>query len=193
MKRAALIVAVAILLGATPAAARGHGRYGGHGGHGGHRGWHHSSGFRSQVFIGSGFFWDPFFYPRYYPYPVPYSYPYPYAYPYPVYTYPGPPPDWEPAAGDDYEDTVSADVAEDPMRTTYGLVQLQGVPDGAEVELDGRPWIKATRLDERWLALPQGTHTIVVRARDAESVERRIEVAAGRTQVVRLPPPRRDR
>jgi hypothetical protein len=65
-------------------------------------------------------------------------------------------------------------------------VQLRGVPDGADIDLDGRFWMQAQDLDQRWLALPQGTHTLVVRTKDAAPLERRVEVAAGRMQVVRF-------
>ncbi len=180
--RAAALAALLCLV-AVPADARhrGHRHSGHHHRHFGHHHRHHFHG--PRAFVG-GFFWDPFFDPRYYPYPVPY----------PVYAYPAPPPE-EPdvrAEHDEDEDTARADVPDDPLRASYGLVQLRGVPEGAAIDLDGRYWLTAQRLDERWLALPHGTHALVVHPRGAEPIARRIEVAAGKTHVVHFPPPPRE-
>ena len=46
--------------------------------------------------------------------------------------------------------------------------------------------MEARDLNDRWLALPHGSHTLVVRPPDAPPRERRIEVSAGRQQVVRF-------
>ena len=82
---------------------------------------------------------------------------------------------------------ASGSEADEERRASYGLVQLQGVRDGASVDLDGRFWLTAAALDRRWLALPEGTHTIAVRARGAKPVERRVDVKPGTTRVVRFP------
>jgi len=157
------------------------------------RGFHHGGGFHHgfggpRVFIGGAFGgWPyPYAYP-YAPYPYPYYAPYPYPYPYP-YSYPPPPPDdstWSapPPAQEQGGEAESA--APD---ATYGLVQLHGVPDGAQIDLDGRFWLTAGDLDHRWLALPQGRHELRIRVGDANPVERRIDVAPGKTQVVRVGP-----
>jgi hypothetical protein len=158
-----------------------------HGGgwHGG--GWHghgHGHGFGPSVFIGGSFFY-PWYYPAY-PY---YSYPYPYSYPY-GYAYP--PPDdseWEagappPSGGEDEQDDESAYA--DARSASYGLVQLRGVPDGASVDLDGREWLRADGLDQRWMALPHGEHVITVRVDNRAPQERRIVVKAGSSQTVRF-------
>jgi hypothetical protein len=156
--------------------------YGGHKGGYYHRGYYH----RPNVFVTG--FWNPF--PYRYPYYRYYA-PYPLYYPpYPVYY---PPPDesgWGAPPGEvpaepDAEKTPPA-ASDEAARASYGLVQLRGVPDGAAVELDGRFWLTATSLDERWLALPDGEHTLSVRVGDADPVVRRIEVRAGKTQVVRF-------
>jgi len=59
------------------------------------------------------------------------------------------------------------------------------------VDLDGRFWLRAEDLDQRWLALPHGAHTLVVRVEGAQPVERRIQVESGKTQVVRFAAPAR--
>ena len=43
-------------------------------------------------------------------------------------------------------------------------------------------------LDHRWLALPEGRHRLTVHVDDAAAVERRVDVAPGKSQVVRLGP-----
>ena len=130
-----------------------------------------------------GAFWHPFYYPYYYGYSAPY----------PAYPYLPPPPD-EPLARADEPDEESDDeedrAAADPLRASYGLVQLHGIPDGAKVELDGRFWLTAELLDRRWLALPQGEHTVAARVHGGEPIERRVEISAGKTQVVRFAFPR---
>jgi hypothetical protein len=63
---------------------------------------------------------------------------------------------------------------------------LRGVPDGASIDLDGRFWMSADDLDQRWLALPEGEHVLAVRAREKDTVERRVVVKSGTTQVVRF-------
>lgn len=147
-----------------------------------HPGFHHHPG---AHFTG-GIFWDPFFYPYYYPYYVPY--------PYPVYAYPPEPeePGWGSAPAPEAEEGPRAEsgpaTREDALRASYGLVQMRGVPDGASVELDGRFWLIAEKLDQRWLAVPYGEHTLRVQVRGAAPVERRITVASGKNQVVRFGP-----
>ena len=178
----------------------------GHGGWGGHPGWWGHRVFVGPRFVGGFLFGAPFDpWPYYWGYPYPYG-PYPYGYGYlppydedvPDYPPPSaqslppdrsavpptsdatPPPaqgyvaDQTEAAGDDY--------------SSYGLIQLRGVPDAATVDLDGRRWLDGRNLAGRWLALPAGPHTIVVRADGYETSEQRIDVAAGRNQVVRFGP-----
>jgi len=199
MKGILIVTAVVLSLALVPGAgARGpHG--GGGGGFQGHHGGPHGGfgpGFRhgfghprTRVFIGGSFFFDPFFYDPFY------SYPYYVPYPYPAYVYP-PPPEYgwsapEPPGGEEEEQERAENpppTAEDAARATYGLVQLRGVPNGASVDLDGRFWLTAQGLDQRWLAVPRGEHTIAVRVRDADVVERRIEVKEGKNHVVRFGP-----
>ena len=159
-----------------------HGPAGWHGGgwHGG--GWHgHHHGFGSSVFIGGSFFY-PWYYPAYPYYSYPYAYPYAYGYP---------PPDdseWEagaPASGGEDEQDDDSTYA-DARSSSYGLVQLRGVPNGATVDLDGREWLHAEGLDQRWMALPDGEHVITVRLHDRTPQERRIVVKAGSSQTVRF-------
>lgn len=121
----------------------------------------------------------------YHPYVIPYYYPYPYV----IYPPPPPPPDdtWSsPPAEVPPSEGQQEGPSDEDAQASYGLVQLRGVPDGADVELDGRFWLRARDLDQRWLALPQGNHTLVVRTRDGAPLERQVEVAAGRMQVVRF-------
>jgi hypothetical protein len=186
MKRSLVVavVAVALALGAPAGArgphggGRGPGGFGGHGGarHGFHPGFgHHSHG---HVFVGGSVFFDPFYYdPFFYPYYVPY--------PYPAYVYP-PPPDYAWSAPP--EEGESPPPEEDASRATYGLLQLRGIPDGAAVDLDGRFWLTAQRLDDRWLAVPRGEHTVTVHVRGADVVERRVDVKEGKNHVVRFGP-----
>jgi len=148
----------------------GTGSIGFHGGHGPH------------VFFGGGVFFDPFYYGGYY-------YPY-YGYPYPGYVYP-PPPDYTwseppPEEGEQQAEAPPAESDEEASRATYGLVQLRGVPDGASVDLDGRFWLTARALDNRWLAMPRGEHTVTVRVRGGDSQDRRVDVKEGKNQVVRF-------
>jgi hypothetical protein len=188
MMRFTTVAALLILLVAAPVGAdRGSGGHGGRGGgwHG-HDGGHFHGGFhgpRASIFIGG--FWDPFW-PRYYAYP--YYYPYPVPYPYPVY--PPPPPDDRGYARDeDSEPPPRAETSpDDGERATYGLIQLRGVPDGADVDLDGRFWLRAQALDNRWLAVPQGQHTIAARVEGDESQPRDIEIRAGAKQVLKFGP-----
>jgi hypothetical protein len=147
--------------------------------------------------FGTGFgFYNPFFYP--YPfYPYRYSYPYGYpAYPYPYVDMPpydaapppatSAPPDAAPPSDSPPPNADGQGGAPDADVSTYGLVQLRDVPDGAAVELDGRFWLEAHGLGERWLAVPSGAHTIVVRAQGFEPAERQLDVAAGERLVIRL-------
>ena len=156
--------------------------------HGGHP-------FRGPVVVHRGFGphfffgWSPFVVPYYYPYPY---YPYPYDYPYPPpppYAYPSEAPESGGSAAEETPPQNQENEAEEARQANYGLVQLRGVPNGAAVDLDGRFWLRAENLADRWLALPRGAHTLVVRAEGAEPVERRIEVASGKTQVVRFATP----
>jgi hypothetical protein len=135
----------------------------------------------------------PGYYPYYYyPYgPYPYPYAYPYAYPYPVYVPPPDDPGWGAPPADAppparAESRPPSPAAAPPA--SYGLVQLRGVPDGAAVDLDGRFWLTARALDGRWVALPDGEHTLAVRVEGAEPVVRRVDVRSGKTQVVRFGP-----
>ena len=128
----------------------------------------------------------------FFPVPFAFSYGYPYAYPY-AYGYP--PPDdseWEagaPASGGEDEPDDDSTYA-DARSSSYGLVQLRGVPNGATVDLDGREWLHAEGLDQRWMALPDGEHVITVRVHDRTPQERRIVVKAGSSQTVRFGPSR---
>jgi hypothetical protein len=177
MKRVFGAIIAALVVGmAGVADARSHAAFHGHGFVGSHRG--------PRVFVGGSVFVDPFF---------PYWYPYWPPYPYPVYGYPPAPPpeegDWTAAAEEQRsaEGGAPEPSAEEERSASYGLVQLQGVRDGASVDLDGRFWLTADALEQRWLALPEGTHTITVRARGAKPVERRVDVKPGSTRVVRFP------
>jgi hypothetical protein len=197
MKRLVVATAIVAALAIGPAAhAARHG--GGHGGgFGGHRGgfgrgpghgFHGFHGPRTRFFVGGSVFFDPFFYdPFYYPYYVPY--------PYPAYVYPppadygwSPPPETPPEEEESQGAEQAPSDAEDAARATYGLVQLRGVPNGASVDLDGRFWLTAKDLNDRWLALPRGEHTIAVRVRGSEAVERRVDVREGKNHVVRFGP-----
>lgn len=169
MRRAALaagMLAAALLAFAAPASAR---RW-----------------YGPRVY-GGGVFVRPFWYsPYYYPYAA-YPYPHPYTVPYPYPVYPPPPPP-APTAGGGASEAPAAEAPRpaprEARRATYGLVQLRGVPDGAAVDLDGRFWLTAEKLGERWLAVPEGSHTLVVRVADRKPVERRVAVDAGETHVV---------
>jgi hypothetical protein len=174
----------------------------GHGGWSGPRYYPHSRVFIAppfpSVFIGSGFGYG------YYPYYYPYAYPYPY-YGYPS-SYPYPPPGWspdqqyppdqgQPPATPPPPDTGSyqppdqseGDAAPpSPDTSSYGMVQLRSVPDGAAIDLDGRYWFDARQLDDRWLPVPPGLHTITVRQPDHAPLARRVDVSPGRSQVISL-------
>jgi len=80
----------------------------------------------------------------------------------------------------------SQEPPDDEEPASYGLVQLRGVPDGAEVDLDGRLWLRAQGLAQRWVALPEGKHTLTVRATGVTPVERRVDVFPGKQQVIRF-------
>jgi len=144
-----------------------------------------------RFFFGFGFPFvvDPFFYyPYAYPYYAPYS-----GY---GYEYPPPPPPEEPGyeAGQEPQYGAQSEAPpeetqptpEDAERASYGLVQLRGVPDGASVDLDGRFWMKAERLENRWVALPRGPHTITVHVEGREPAEQQVDVEPGKTRVVRF-------
>ncbi len=197
----------------------GHGGWGGGHGGWGHSGWYGHRGFFGPRFVvGGGFLYgSPFFgWPYYWGYPYG-AYPYPYPYPYGGYGYGYPPPydagapDYPPpgtqapapdqssippAAAQLPSDqpglAAEADAAADDD-SSYGLIQLRGVPESATVDLDGRRWLDGRNLSGRWLALPAGFHTIAVRADGYEEYEQRIDVAAGRNRVVTVGPlrPRR--
>jgi hypothetical protein len=150
------------------------------------------------VFFGGG--WPYYGYP--YPYYYPYSYPYPY-YGYPT-TYPPPasypggqyPPDQQyppdsgapppPDAGAPPPPDEPEGSAPPPAGSSYGYVQLHSVPEDATVDLDGRFWVDARQLDERWLPVTPGAHTITVRPRDGSPLDRRVDVPAGASQVISL-------
>jgi hypothetical protein len=193
-----LLIALALALGLGGGVGGAAMRGGGGGGHRGgafrgHPGWH-GGGWRGRhgggphVFIDGGFFFgapfywgDPFLYgPDYYYYPYPPAYAYP-------YDYPPPPPEGstaEAAPPEREEGGSEPQASGQASRASYGLVQLRGVGDGASVDLDGRFWLTADHLDDRWLGLPEGTHTITVRVGDAPSETRQVDVRAGRTRVV---------
>ena len=203
MKRPLAVAALGLALGlAGSADALRHGSFhhgpsGGHHPFYGHHPFFHSHG-GSRFFFDGGFFFDPFF-PYYY---SPYYYDPYYDAPYPVYPPPdigaegGPPPDVGAEGGPPPEEEGEPRAENAPPsseeteseRASYGLVQLQGVPDGAAVDLDGRFWLTAKGLDQRWLAMPDGEHTLAVRVRGSEPVERRVEVKPGKTSVVRFGP-----
>jgi len=194
----AMLVPLPALAGPAMRGHPGHGRpptgyYGSPSGHG------HFVGPRTRVFVGG--YWNPLWFGGVYPYYAPYSgypYSYPYAYPYPYYPYqyPYPPPDqpgWgaPPPEASDAGEPPAGEAPGEPAEAppaSYGLVQLRGVPDGATVDLDGRFWLTAADLGQRWVALPDGRHTIAVRVGKGAAVERRIDVSPGKTQVVRLGP-----
>jgi hypothetical protein len=170
---------------------RGGGGGGGGGWHGGgHHGHGHHHGGSSFYFYGSyGPWWYPgwgWYRPYYYSYWYPYSYPY-YPY-YPAYGYPSYPPPWagEPEYRDD--DVARADTprSDDVEPASYGLLKLEGVRDGAAVDLDGRFWLNAEDLHDRWLALPKGEHRIAVRVGEGEPMERTIRIVPGRTHVLKF-------
>ena len=185
MKLFLAALALALALGpASSADAQRRGGFSHHGsmghGFGGHRPFFHSHP-RSRFFIDGGFFFDPFFFPYYYPY---------YA-PYPVEPYLPDDEGWSeppPEGGSEPRAESEPPAREEAERASYGLVQLRGVPDGAAVDLDGRFWLKADGLDQRWLAVPHGEHTLAVRVRGSQPVERRVEVKPGKTSVVRFGP-----
>ncbi len=198
--RAAAAAFALLVLSVAPMQARaarvGHsgGGFRGHGGFHGppphfHPGFHPGfrPGFRShfgaRVFIG-GAFWDPwYYYPPYYA-PAPYPYPPP---PPDDAGWSSPPPEEQTSSADDQDDREQPS-DDDAARASYGLLQLHGIPDGAAVDLDGRFWMTAKRLDDRWLALPQGDHQLTVRVDGTTPVERSLNVTAGKTQVVRFGP-----
>jgi hypothetical protein len=188
MTRALSAVAMILVLGVVPAGARGPGGHGGHGGFGGHGGGphgHFGPHGHSRIFIDGGFFFDPFF-PYYYPYYEPY----------PVYAYPPPPyeapPEESPEATAEGEESAPPESApptrEEALRASYGLVQVRGVPDGAAVDLDGRFWVTAKALGERWLAIPQGEHVVTVRVPGFDPEERRVDVKPGKAETLRFGP-----
>ena len=169
----------------------GRGGGGGKGGwHGGH-GHHHHGGSRFYYYGGYGPWWypgwgwyRPYYYSYWYPY-YPYSYWYPY---YPAYSYPSYPAPWsrEPEYPDD--DVARADTprSDDVEPASYGLLKLEGVRDGASVDLDGRFWLTADDLDDRWMALPKGEHRIAVRVDEGTPMERTIRIVPGRTHVLKF-------
>jgi len=48
--------------------------------------------------------------------------------------------------------------------------------------------LHAEDLDRRWLALPEGTHRLTFHVRDAEPVEKQVDVEPGKSRVVRVGP-----
>jgi sugar lactone lactonase YvrE len=80
---------------------------------------------------------------------------------------------------------AAAGLAADAL-PSYGLVQLRGVPDGARIDLDGRPWLVAEGLEGRWLVVARGQHRLTIHLPDHEPREQRIDVVDGRAQVVRF-------
>jgi hypothetical protein len=197
MTRACAAIVLSLLLAVPmPAVARQGGRGGGGGrqlsfpSHGGSRGgWHGWHGGSHHHHHGSDFFFFGSIGPSWYPgWPYrPYLYPYPYyAYYYP-YAYPYPPVPYR-VDDDDYDRDVPEESPPpvDTEPTSYGLIRLDGVPDGAAVELDGRFWLTADDLDERWMALPKGEHRIAVTVGDARPVVRTIRIVPGRSHVLKF-------
>jgi hypothetical protein len=182
--------ALAVLLalggaGGVAHAAHGGGGGGGHGGgfsghgHGhGYGGFHHGHGFHHgpHVFIDGGFFFGFPLYGGYDPF-----YADPYYYPYPPYA-PDEGPDYGPPPEPD--DETAPEQPSTPDTSTYGLVRLHDVPDGAAVDLDGRFWLTASGLDDRWLALPAGRHTIAVRPKNGSAATFDVDVEPGGRQTV---------
>ena len=166
MARHAGVVALAFVLGAcpTPVLAAGHMSAG--------AGHHHRRSFVHPFVL-----FDPFFFP------VPYYAPYPYRpYDYPPGDYPT-----ELGWGTDEPLPSYAPVQEEgDDGRSYGLVQLQGVPDDSAVDLDGRFWLVAHHLEERWLALSAGVHALVVRAPGRDPIPLHVDVVAGTTRVLRF-------
>jgi hypothetical protein len=197
MKRSALLLAL-VLLGAPGSALAAHGGGGGHGGFGGGHGWGgggwHGGGWHgghhhgNDFVFGFGFapwYWDPFYFPYAYSYPY-YGYP-PYGYGYPPPPEDaGPPPEAQAPPPDQQQDAWNNQQQDtgDPMDASYGLVKLRGVPDGASVELDGRYWLTAARLSERWLALPRGRHTLTIRPQQGAASEHTVDVKPGVNVVI---------
>ena len=141
-----------------------------------HGGFHPHHWARPGVVVWWSPFLAPYFEPLYFPDYVP-----PPAYAYPPPVEPGwgaPPGENAPAEAEEESEVVP--------RTSYGLVMLRDVPDGAAVDLDGRFWLTAQDLGARWLALPEGSHTLVARTSGERSIERHVEIAAGKAQVVRF-------
>ena len=153
------------------------------------------------MFIGGSFFVDPFFWPSY-----PYYAPYPYYYG-SYYGYPSAPPpydggDYASGAPDDDDSDAEApppdqnvpdqdakqETPDEADRANYGLIQLKGLPNGTAIDLDGRFWLKALNLDKRWLAVPHGKHTITAYVSGGEPSERRVDIGAGKNQVVKFGP-----
>jgi hypothetical protein len=93
-------------------------------------------------------------------------------------------PAWGSSPPPSSSESTSGDTA--GARASYGLVQLRGIPDGAAIDLDGRFWLTARDLDERWLALPKGEHTLSVRVGENDPIVRQVDVRSGKTQVVRF-------
>jgi hypothetical protein len=178
-----------------------------------HGGWYPHGGYyahgyypHNRVFIVPGA--PSFFFGAGWPYYYGYPYYYPYSYPYPYYGYPTtyPPPaaypsqqyprdqQYSPDAGaPPPPDTGAAPPPDEPegavppaSGSSYGFVQLRSVPEDATVDLDGRFWVDARQLDERWLPVAPGLHTITVRPRDGAPLDRRVDVSAGGSQVVSM-------
>ena len=196
MTRALAAIVLSLLLAAPmPVVARqGHGGGGGrqlsfpshggsrHGSHGWHGGGHHHRHHGSDFFFFGSF--GPYWYPgwSYGPYVYPY-----YAYSWYPYSYPYPPVPYRVDDDDDDRDVPEeSPPPADIEPASYGLIRLDGVPDGAAVELDGRFWLTADDLNERWLALPQGEHRIAVTVRDAQPIARTIRIVPGRTHVLKF-------
>ena len=204
MTHATKIAALLVLLIAMPAHAGRGGGYGGGGGHGGgqwhggghghgggswhgHGHGHFHGGWGPSIFIGG--YWDPFW-PGYYPYPYYYGYPYPYPYSYPYYP---------PAAETD--DRYARDQAREPppaeapaqsaLPASYGLIQIRGVPNGAQIDLDDRFWLEARDIDDKWMAISEGRHAITVRVDGSDPVTREVEMRPGAKQVIKFGPFRR--
>jgi hypothetical protein len=201
MMRTLAAIVFALLVVATGSASARDGHGGGHGssfqGHGtsGH-GWHgggHGHDFHHHHFGGSRVFFYGSYGPYWYPgwgFYRPYYYPYPYWAYYPQYPYA---PSWapEPPDDDDDQEYARSDVSppDETEQASYGLVRLDGVQDGAAVDLDGRFWLTARDLHDRWLALPEGEHRIAVRVGDAQPIERTVRIVPGRMQVLKFTAP----
>jgi len=159
-----------------------HGSWGGgHWGHGHDH--HHHGGWGGAYFYGYGAFGWPYWTAWDSPYFLGYAYPGPVTY---YDSYPPPGMDQEDTETDDEVPRARRPTPDEARRDSYGTVQLRGVPDGSRIELDGQYWLEALALDDRWLAIRQGEHTVTIRPPDRRASSRKIDVAPGQSVIVRF-------